>query len=1096
MLRSANVGVRATSPSKLLLIIVAALVACASSAELHAQAVSEPAIIQMFEAKWDVIEDRMADVFDVGYGAMWVPPVAKAGSEGNNPFSVGYDVFDRFDLGVPGDDTRYGTGATFGSMVDHANAAAVDVYPDTIFNHNGFDNLNTPGFSAKGGYPGFALTLPGTDVFGDFNDPSVSYLSDPINGTLFGLHDIAQQKDYQFIRHPVAAGNPNNIPAGTIYNKVDPTNTRFYPDQGLGGTAVFDPELGQNVTLYDFNSSDPSQGDPVLENSLGLMMRNARWMVQKYGVAGFRVDAARHFPEFTLDYIDQAVFRANQNLQLDGSYKPVFMFSEVASSNPGDVLPYVRRDLPNQYAISPSNTTVGGNRDGLDFPLFWAMHDNLTGNGLGNNWHNIRAASLDTNDRPGGSEVWHTDGSQGVAFVSSHDDTGAFLENVAYAYTLMRPGQALVYFNAEQFGPQGSFPQPGKVDALGGFYGETISKLVEIRNTHGRGDFAERWIDDAFEPNNPFSNIYIYERSNSAIVGLNSRLDSGWDQRTPVQTDFAPNTILVELTGNAADSTVDPGGDIPESIQVNGSGQVTLRVPRNDSHGRGYVIYGLATPNGTMSVTNVAGTMAGSAPSAATNGTARLADIDIIRADSFDLQVSTSPVSVPNPNSPGSTVRDQDADGDSALFKFNSGMDLNSLAGVDNTTPGSVTYGFEEFTDVNSPGFSDPNGRGTYQQTIDATQLAEGRHYISSRVFRRRTSGPAVFEELKKTIYIDRLPPESAVTDFDVSVINPGNPTTYDMVVESVDETADAVHVFLNFPENFTDQAMIARALAGQGEAGEYDTNEWIHSFFGVNSGNNVATIVTFEPTYDGTNGVNVQRIPGFLVSTPNGAGLGDLDFDNAFTAADIEGLSNDSFEDVLYSQNNSFNPAADIDGDGNVDNLDLFALEAELISSGASQAVLDAYDSVLLRRGDINQDGKTDGDDVTALHAAFGSSDWREDLNVDGIVDIDDVQTLITDIARTVNGDFDLDGDVDGVDFLTVQRGLGTSGLYSQGDADLNGTITGADLSIWNSVFGTSSLASQTAAASTVPEPHALGLIFIGIVSLAGSRRAARRSR
>jgi hypothetical protein len=32
----------------------------------------------------------------------------------------------------------------------------------------------------------------------------------------------------------------------------------------------------------------------------------------------------------------------------------------------------------------------------------------------------------------------------------------------------------------------------------------------------------------------------------------------------------------VELTGNAADATVDPGNAIPEAIRVNGSGQINL----------------------------------------------------------------------------------------------------------------------------------------------------------------------------------------------------------------------------------------------------------------------------------------------------------------------------------------------------------------------------------------------------------------------------------------------------------------------------------------------------------------------------------------
>ena len=61
-----------------------------------AQDTSAPAFLQMFEAKWDVVEDRMADIFVAGYGRMWLPPPARADSGG---LSVGYDVFDRFDLG-------------------------------------------------------------------------------------------------------------------------------------------------------------------------------------------------------------------------------------------------------------------------------------------------------------------------------------------------------------------------------------------------------------------------------------------------------------------------------------------------------------------------------------------------------------------------------------------------------------------------------------------------------------------------------------------------------------------------------------------------------------------------------------------------------------------------------------------------------------------------------------------------------------------------------------------------------------------------------------------------------------------------------------
>src|SRR5947207_10989173 len=138
-------------------------------------------------------------------------------------------------------------------------------------------------------------------------------------------------------------------------------------------------------------------------------------------------------------------------------------------------------------------------------------------------------------------------GSQGVEFAISHDDGGAYLSNVAHAFVLMRPGNVVVYHNAHEFGSNRDFPKDGRGDALGGLYGDTITKLVNIRNSYGRGNYQERWMDDAFNPNG-FSNIYVYERNNSAIVGLNSRLDGGYDERGPVQTGFAAGTHLVELT--------------------------------------------------------------------------------------------------------------------------------------------------------------------------------------------------------------------------------------------------------------------------------------------------------------------------------------------------------------------------------------------------------------------------------------------------------------------------------------------------------------------------------------------------------------------
>ncbi|MAT70002.1 MAG: hypothetical protein CMJ58_10820 [Planctomycetaceae bacterium] len=1060
----------------------------------RAEDASAPAILQIFEARWSVIEDRMADIHDAGYGRLWVPPPTRAGSG----FSVGYDTFDRFDLGGPRNETHYGTSTSFKTMIQSAHAASVLVNPDWIWNHNGVGNRTDANFVDLGGYPGFALTLPG-DIDGDYHNPFIDALSDDqILGQLAGLNDIAQEKNHQFIRHPIAAGDPNNIPAGTMYNRPDPNNARFYPDMDLGGTSVFNPRTGQNVTLYDFNAADPLAGDPVMENATGLLMRNLRWFIQEYDVDGFRLDAARHFPRWVLDnYFDQAAYLAKKTPLLDGSPHHVFSFSETGGDSAAFIQDFIRKDIDDN---NPG--TIGGNRDVLDFNLFYALRNNLSANGATNNWHTIRNESIDLNDDG------LRNGSQGVSFVQSHDEQGAFLTNVAYAYTLMMPGNALVYLNAEEFGPTGTFPQPGKSDALGGFYGETITKLVELRNSHGRGDYHERWLDDAFNPNG-FSNVYVYERSNSAVVGLNSRNDGVVETRT-VQTDFAPGTVLVELTGNAADPTVDPGGVIPDAVRVDGSGQIPVSVPGNQGHGRGYVIYGVAAPQGTLSVTNVTGTIGGETQTAATFGTARLADIDVVTADSFQVQLATTAVTLPAPAGESNPVRDVHADGDYAVLKIDGGIDLNGNASVDHVTPGSVTYGFEEFVDANSPGYvwdgssNIGTGAGNFAQTIDATQLSEGRHYVTVRAFRHRNAstggdgGPAVFTDFTRTVYVDRLKPEAEIVSFDPFASNPNNQANRDLIVRSTDGTANAMHFFLDLPAGKSDAEVLAMATGGQGVAGYYDRDGFINGYTGVKGGHHAVTIVTFEESGNW----NVQRFKG--LATPFGptiglgGGFGDLNGNGLLQSVDLVGIGNNSFEDVLYSQNAKFHAAADVDADGLVTNVDLFALGVELVAAGAPAATLDAYDDLLVRRGDVDGNAATDGDDAAAIYAALGQTDWLLDLDADGVVTVDDVAALVDDAVRTSRGDFDLDRRVSGSDFLQWQQGVSGGGnRFDQGDASLDGAVTDADLATWATDYGLAApigAAAVEAAAAQVPEPAAATLAALAALGwsvwLRGSRR------
>jgi len=764
--------------------------------------------------------------------------------------------------------------------------------------------------------------------------------------------------------------------------------------------------------------------------------------------------------------------------------------------------------LPNKLGISTSDTTVHGNRDALDFPLFWKLVDNLSSNGTQNNWHKIRNASLDVND-----DGLHN-GSQGVMFVDSHDDQAGqrpSLYKVAYAYTLMMPGNTMVYLNAKEFGEGRSFPYDiggssysMSNDALGGYHGDDISELVEIRNTHGRGNFKERWIDDAFNPNG-FSNIYVYERSKSAIVALNSRNDAVVEVRNGVQTDFAPDTptnhtYLVELTGNAADPAIDPTDVIPDTIKVDATGKVNLKIPSNNGQNHGYLIYGVAGPQGALSLANRGTTqvLAGATPTQANNGTARLATIDVVISNSFTVQLNTSPVSLKDPDNAGQFVRDVHADGDLAMIRLDESLNVNGVAGIDNTTLGSAAYGFENFTTTNSPGFvwsggtNVGTGIGTFAQSIDATQLSEGRHYITVRAFRHRNSGtggdggPAVFTDFKRTIYVDRLPPVAATVSFNPYASDPNNPNNRDLIVRSVDSTANSMHFFLDLPANLTNSQVLAMVGAGS-QAGYYDRDQFVKGF-GVNYGNHVATVVTYEPTGN----VNVQRFPGLFTATSlHGRGFGDMNFSNNYLVSDIR-TNTGSVEDVLYSQNAKYSSAFDINGDGLCDNRDLYLLGNVLVAApssgfvGGKQAVLDSYTDLLLKRADVNSSGSSDTADMTALYSSFGSTTWLTDLNVDGVVDIADVETMVTNLFRTMPGDFNLDGQVDAGDYTIWRKNKGQSGAtFVQGDATFNGVIGDDDLQVWRANFGFARqplpAAGSGVSLATVPEPAVLWLTAIG---------------
>ena len=89
---------------------------------------------------------------------------------------------------------------------------------------------------------------------------------------------------------------------------------------------------------------------------------------------------------------------------------------------------------------------------------------------------------------------------------------------------------------------------------------------------------------------------------------------------------------------------------------------------------------------------------------------------------------------------------------------------------------------------------------------------------------------------------------------------------------------------------------------------------------------------------------------------------------------------------------------------------------------------------------------------------------------------DIDALFTMSTFNSTSFDtSDHDLDGDVDGGDFMIWQRHHGSTA--QNGDADSNLLVNGSDLSIWRSEFGNTLLAQTVL---SVPEPNSLAALCI----------------
>lgn len=465
-----------------------AVVWCALASSARAES-----MLQYFNTSWSEIETKIPELAEAGYESLWLPPPTK----GSGGLSVGYDLWDRFDLGSKDQRgtvrTRYGTEAELLGLVRTAHRFGIRVYFDNVMNHNAFD---VPGYNAYtpiDTYPGFVpedfhlrVTEDGFyrkwDNTRDWNDAwQVQVLG------LADLIDIATEPGSTNLNHGAYEGG--SIPKIKFIRH--PNNPEYYCYDANGTYVGFG--TGNGLTKA-YLAAHPAAYAERVEDMLN---RAARWQLDRTKADGFRLDAVKHVPA---DFFG-ATYGADKD-----------------SSDYG-YLGQIQRQFNISRGFSDTNhrdtvfNTEGGRDDAMVFgehlgqpPAYGSYIDagmrlvdnNLRGtlnDRLGNPWSNLSGL-----DQPGGGGF-----APGVAVMhaQSHDNDYAACRELQHALYFTRAGIGLVYtdgnFQAGTLGESGgAFPRHANTAFLGQWGDGRIPNLLGIHQNFARGDQRGAWADGDF----------------------------------------------------------------------------------------------------------------------------------------------------------------------------------------------------------------------------------------------------------------------------------------------------------------------------------------------------------------------------------------------------------------------------------------------------------------------------------------------------------------------------------------------------------------------------------------------------------------------
>jgi glycosidase len=443
------------------------------------------AMLQLFNVNWDELNAKMPEIAEAGYTSLWLPPPAKAGSV----FSVGYDIFDPFDLGDLNQRgtirTKYGTKAELLQVVETAHRFGIRVYFDNIMNHRGFD---VPGYNSSAPtnlYPGltvqdFHLRRQADGTYRNWDNISDwGNVSQIQNRPLSGLLDLANEPGNLNWNFGLAEGNTTN----KISFLRQPGSNSYYMDTNLPAIAG---------SWRPFNGAN---GDPVIEDVNAYLIRAVMWMVSETKCDGFRLDAVKHTPSSFFG--DTSATTSGYVGGIQTIYDHVHGYGNNVTGN-GYVESGNNRDSCFDSEASRNDALLFGEHLGeppsyseyysrgmrlLDSPLHGVLNDVL-----GNPAESLHG--LDQRDSGGFSAA------NRVMYAQSHDNAYANRRELQLAYMFAREGIPIVYSDGynQSSGPD-YFPRVANAPYLGQFGDNKMPDLAWLHHQLSRGGTRARWSD-------------------------------------------------------------------------------------------------------------------------------------------------------------------------------------------------------------------------------------------------------------------------------------------------------------------------------------------------------------------------------------------------------------------------------------------------------------------------------------------------------------------------------------------------------------------------------------------------------------------------